>query len=635
MPFDPARSADLRHELTALDPSLTMLEPEDPGFDAFVTHVHGLDAGLARRLQSASMSGADLEARDIFGTAGPGSPLNIIETVKSRAMGRSVRGEHRIRPLTLWLLGGAAVGGLLLFTAFAPETPRTAETAQAGTSAETQPAATGTPQPQVSAGQDAGSLPTSTVPITPVPITPAPTPAATTTVTADPAPITASDPAPITPPYSSYPVPAAITPAPMPVTPSYPVPAPVRLTTPVTLPTVTASTPPTPIVAARMPAASVKPPSPAVTARVPAGTPQVRVGSPSAAPSQAAQTAATPPVAAPTSTALFAQASGEAPATPRAGLVSQFPQESRPASVAAGLVGGQQSGATLPGLVSAQGAGTSTGGPAGGLVSSGQGVGGSSSSGGLVFASASALGVDAADLISAPSSSAPAAAQPAADAGTFAVSDSSAAPANTLAQGGPAQTPAQNAGQTSAQNAPGLSAAALPYRPGDVVDVKLDTGVIVYPGATHPVWARGADGGVWRGVASLDDASGRVQISFNAVMRENATWPVSAYAESSDGAGIGNHVKTVSKDAARAALSGLLSGAVDFVKSQAQASTAYGGGGLVVQSQRPQNFWLAVGGGVAGAFVVPDIKAQNVQLAQLARGEAISIRVDSAAASQP
>ncbi len=164
--------------------------------------------------------------------------------------------------------------------------------------------------------------------------------------------------------------------------------------------------------------------------------------------------------------------------------------------------------------------------------------------------------------------------------------------------------------------------------PGSVVEATLTTPVAVYPGVTHPVWARSADGAMWRGTASLDDR-GRILLAFTTLLTQTGMQvPVTAYVESSDGPGIGGRVRTASPNAARTALNGLLTGVQSFVQSQSAKSTTYSASGLVTTQERPQNFWLALGGNLAQAFVVPDTKAQVVPFGQLPAGEPLAIRID-------
>ena len=186
---------------------------------------------------------------------------------------------------------------------------------------------------------------------------------------------------------------------------------------------------------------------------------------------------------------------------------------------------------------------------------------------------------------------------------------------------------AQVAFTSSAGTTGGLAQAASSYSPGMVVALHLDTGIAVYPGVTHPVWARGDDASIWRGTAALDDKSGRITMRFTTVLNGGRQQVISAYAETPDGEGIGDHTQTVSKDAARAVVNGLLGAVVNFVQSQSAKTTTVSQG-FYSQSEKPQNFWLALGSGLASAFVVPDVRATSVQLGQMQSGEAIRVRVD-------
>lgn len=178
---------------------------------------------------------------------------------------------------------------------------------------------------------------------------------------------------------------------------------------------------------------------------------------------------------------------------------------------------------------------------------------------------------------------------------------------------------------------PASSEARSVAMPGSVVQATLTTPVAVYPGVTHPVWARSNDGAMWRGTATLDER-GRILLSFTTLLTQAGSQvPVTAYAESSDGPGIGGRARTASPNAARTALNGILTGVQSFVQSQAAKTTTYSSSGLVTTQERPQNFWLALSGNLAQAFVVPDTKAQVVPFGQLAAGEPLAIRIDVSA----
>lgn len=180
------------------------------------------------------------------------------------------------------------------------------------------------------------------------------------------------------------------------------------------------------------------------------------------------------------------------------------------------------------------------------------------------------------------------------------------------------------------------AAARAPFTPGMRVPVTLETAVAVYPGASHPVWARSEDGAAWRGVATLEERSGRITLKFDRVMVGANQFTLNAYAEGQDGPGVGGRVKSVAPNAAQAAMQALLGGVQSFAQSQAASSTTITNTGLVVQQQRPQNFWLALGGALAGAFTIPDSKVSVTPLGQLSVGEKLNVRVDvtDAAAQQ-
>ncbi|AFD27507.1 hypothetical protein [Deinococcus gobiensis] len=199
----------------------------------------------------------------------------------------------------------------------------------------------------------------------------------------------------------------------------------------------------------------------------------------------------------------------------------------------------------------------------------------------------------------------------------------------------PATPPETNTAQSAAPQALVTPRTMPAYTPGMVLEAALETGVVVSTGATHPVWARATDGSLWRGTAALSPDGERILLTFSTVLKDASSSPqsVTAYVESPEGPGVGGKVRTVTKNAAQAALSTLANSVVGFVQSQSARTSTVTSTGLVTTSERPQNFWLALGGGLAKAFVLPDVQATSVRLGELAAGSTVKLRVDMAAGS--
>lgn len=641
-------------QLHALNPELELLEPEDPKFADFLAEVTAIDPRLANQIDKAVLDEQAEEARELFGKgAQQGGVMTVLNRTNDRFKGTSVRGEKRMRPATLAAYAGAGILGLVLVTALMPEKKTTTTTTTT----------TETPDPQQDGKTEAVAqrpepetpLPTSTVDDAPLDTT------ATDTASSEPAPapVTVEEAPPTAPLPEPEPVPEYVPPAdptPTYVPPSDPAPAyvpssdpaPVARTEPVVTPLpaprpVTLSTPstlepaPKPVV--------VEPPTPAPVKTLPApkpiALPEPRLVSPPAP--------QTPPKA-------FTSAPAQPSAAPRRGLVSGTPeadaaqaQAARPARGVVASTPDAQSNAPTRGMVSSQPAQTQaaeTTPPQRGLVASsapqeqvavrrglvsGNGEGGETSAGAQQtvsgMAAADTAPRSAAGLVSA------SATEPQTPVRGFVSTDTQGNGQTALASQG---NGAFVDGSSNVQAQSGQTGAPTsPYTPGMQLALTLDHGVAAYPGSSHPVWAKAVDGSIWRGEATLNAAANRILLTFDSVMVQGKAFPVTAYAESPDGVGIGGRIRPSAPDAARAAVNGLLGGIKTFAESQAARTTTYSSSGLVTQSERPQNFWLAVGGSIASAFTVPQTQASVVPLGQMRAGEALTIRVDLARGGTP
>lgn len=615
MPYKPGLRPELEQQLAALNPDFKLLEPEDPGFAQFLSEVTALDPKLASQIDKAVLDEQAEEARELFGKgAQQGGVLTVLNRTGERFKGNSVRGDKRVRPATLAALGGAGVLLLIGFTALMPEQKKTTTTTTTQTT------------PKVASPEDTTPLPTSTVdnvaedvttttstdsttstveaaPLSPpdaaTPSEPAPPPVTVDStpsqtysdpVYTSPAPSSYTSPSTYTPPTNTsvYETPENITSAPVRVTPAAPAPAPVPL-----------SPTPTPVKKEPVAVSPVTPPPPVVLSQPPAATP-------------------------PRSGLISSGQTGAAESQPRRGVVEAVPPETPP-SVRRGIVTADD-GATTQASVSGKRGVVTTEVP-------------EAPRQGLVATEASSTTPPAAGLVMTSASDA----QPAQRYGLVSQAQEQssvaqgqgivaqageAAPAGFVTAGGTDTAAGGFVSADAASRASAPAAPALPYTPGMQVQVKLDTGVAVYPGVTHPVWAKATDGSIWRGQASLDAATNRILLTFNTVMLQGQPRPVSAYAEAADGAGIGGHVRPSTPNAAQAAVNGLLGAVKSFVDSQAARTTTYTQSGLVTQSERPQNFWLALGGGLASSFTVPQTQAAVVQLGQMKSGETVTLRID-------
>ncbi|MCD0159932.1 hypothetical protein IHN63_01295 [Deinococcus sp. 6YEL10] len=584
MPYHAEHRAEIERQLHALDPDLTLVEPESPEFSTFLGQVSAQDATLARRINEAVIDEQAEEARELFGKASQkGNAMTVLTTQFQRAQGKSARGKGRVRPATFVVGAGGLLLAAVLITAVMPEKKAAASKNEEAVSEAVTP--TVAAAPTSSLPQSTQDTPTPVEPITPssTPVA-APEPISPTPVTptpAAPAPVE-----PVTPVQSAYP---DVTPMPVTSAPVTPTPVPVTST--------------------RLPdpyGGSVAAPQPITAAPVPVPVPVTA--------------RATPVTVTPTSAFTGVAPAASAAPVERQALISQQPAgatsqpETRPAVVATTPAPATPRAALTSTTPAASAAPQATG-----LVSRATTERPSANATGGLVSSAAATPAQTGALVSANTAT-----SQTAPAGGF-VSTSAA---RTAQAEGPTPTATSAATTSATAQAAPTTAAGNVAMPGSVVEATLTTPVAVYPGVTHPVWARSADGAMWRGTASLDDR-GRILLAFTTVLTQTGTQvPVTAYVESSDGPGVGGRVRTASPNAARTALNGLLTGVQSFVQSQSAKSTTYSASGLVTTQERPQNFWLALGGNLAQAFVVPDTKAQVVPFGQLPAGEPLAIRID-------
>lgn len=580
MPIDPELFEGFQREVQQRNPDLHLPQPEDPAFESILDEVTTLDPDLAQRIWSAIPDPDGDAVKGVFGAAAkkgliPTVAGNVVEQVK----GRSTRGQRKVRPVTL-LAGGLGLLTLaILVTAVMPE-KKQSQTAQAKpVVVEGKPVAEAHP-PQV-------VKPQAGVPVNPT---------ANSTSSPSTAPEPTSTVTPITPASNPAPTPVYTSPSPAPAAPSYtpvanqraaaPVPiqsSPVRLAVPDASPAPVVAATPKPS-GAQMRPQVVALPAPATV------VPEGLVAAPRAAASAenngrgvvsqpASQQA--PRQAVVSSGGVAAQ---QAPKEALVGSGASVTPRTSPTAIVSQPSSAQGSGKPVGFISNTEGSAAPMGGGGDGLVS--QAVQGSeNASAGLQSAdvaatSGAARGVGATEPVAFTSAAAP---------------------------------------------------SATPYQPGVIVPLILDTGVAVYPSSKHPIWAHAADGSIWRGEAALNDQADRILLTFTTVLSGGKASTLNAYAEGADGPGVGGRVHPTARNAAQTAINALLGATSNFVQSQTTQTTTYTAGGLVMQSTQPQpNFWLALGGGLAKAFTVPQTQSAVVPFGQMRAGESVNVRVDIA-----
>lgn len=185
---------------------------------------------------------------------------------------------------------------------------------------------------------------------------------------------------------------------------------------------------------------------------------------------------------------------------------------------------------------------------------------------------------------------------------------------------------------------------ALPYRMGDMVGGQLLTGVaMVQPvqGQTslstqngsqaqkQTVYVQTEDSNRWRGTATLV-SGGRIAIVFDRVLIGNTEYPVDAEAVGVDKArlpGIQAVVRRESPDAASSILQALANGVKTFAEQSARGNTTVTTNGTVVTNNPRPNFWVTVGGAVAGVFTPSTPSVTMVDLVLVEAGAPLAIVV--------
>ena len=168
-----------------------------------------------------------------------------------------------------------------------------------------------------------------------------------------------------------------------------------------------------------------------------------------------------------------------------------------------------------------------------------------------------------------------------------------------------------------------------PYKVGDSVTATLQVGVVAVDGTPLPVLARGDDGSVWQGQATLTP-TGRVNIRFSDVLKGNRQHSVSAVAQASDGylglpAEVTETTPALASDLARGALRGLS----EYVQALGQQSEVRVEGNTPIISRNAPPLEANVAGSVARLFTPPkgDEQQALVRLAQVPADTAVSVVV--------
>ena len=192
---------------------------------------------------------------------------------------------------------------------------------------------------------------------------------------------------------------------------------------------------------------------------------------------------------------------------------------------------------------------------------------------------------------------------------------------------------AQGAPEAPSQRAPRQK--KLPYKVGDSIPASLQVGVVAVDGTPLPVLARGEDGSIWQGQATLTP-TGRVDIRFTEVLTRAGRHTASAVAQAGDGylglpAQVTETTPALASDLTRGALRGLS----EYVQALGQESEVRVEGGTPVISRSAPPLEANIAGSVARLFTPPEGEDQQalVRLAQVPARTSVTVVVLSPVAS--
>lgn len=176
---------------------------------------------------------------------------------------------------------------------------------------------------------------------------------------------------------------------------------------------------------------------------------------------------------------------------------------------------------------------------------------------------------------------------------------------------------------------PVLQQAKNPYKVGDSVSATLQVGVVAVDGTPLPVLARGEDGSVWQGQATLTP-TGRVDIRFSDVLKGKRQHAISAVAQAGDGylglpAQVTETTPALASDLARGALRGLS----EYAQALGQQTDVRVEGNTPIISRGAPPLEASVAGSVARLFTPPEGEDQQalVRLAQVPAATSVTVVV--------
>ena len=185
--------------------------------------------------------------------------------------------------------------------------------------------------------------------------------------------------------------------------------------------------------------------------------------------------------------------------------------------------------------------------------------------------------------------------------------------------------------------APAAAVPESPYAMGKQIKAVMDTGAlfasvsgsaetgVINGEDAQLVYATAEDGSVWRGTPRLLN-SGRIGVTFDRVLIKGQ--PMKVLADATDGTGLPGVMAESHTDSPKLAselFQAALSGARSFAQASLQGNSSITANGTIVSESAKPNFWVTLGGALAGSLSLPSPRITQVNVTSLPKGTQIML----------